>query len=80
MTWETTKTSASYTPAVQLEQGKPPRRCNVTNIRLVTLAQARRMVADGKIVWVRADEWDRAQADAAEDAAREGVGSGETVS
>jgi len=51
-----TKTSADYTPAVYLEPGKPPRKCNVKVIKLDSIEAARRMLAAGKSAWVRKDD------------------------
>ena len=59
MSWQTTKTTADYTPAYQLEAGKLPKRCTVQAIRCVGVAEARRLVDEGRIVWVRAEEWER---------------------
>lgn len=35
MSWQTTKTTAAYTPAYQLQAGKLPKRCTVQAIRCV---------------------------------------------
>ena len=70
MTWQTGKTSAAYTPALYLEPGKPPRRCNVQAVRLDSVEAARAKLAAGKAAWVRPE-------DVAEVT---GAGSGETVS
>jgi hypothetical protein len=51
-----TKTTADYTPAVYLEPGKPPRKCNVKAVRLDDVDAARRMLAQGKPAWVRAED------------------------
>jgi hypothetical protein len=56
MTWQTTKTTDSYTPAVYLEPGKPPRDCNVKAIKLDSVEVARRMLAAGNSAWVRAED------------------------
>ena len=58
-TWTPTRTSDSYTPAVQLEAGKPPRRCSVKHIRCVSVEAARECVALGGVAWVRREEWER---------------------
>lgn len=49
---QTNKTSADYTPAVLLEPGKPPRRCNVRAVRLDSAEGARAKLAAGKAAWV----------------------------
>lgn len=59
MTWETQKTSASYTPAVYLEPGKPPRRCNVQAIRLDSPEAAQAKLATGKAAWVSVEDAER---------------------
>ena len=66
-TWTPTRTSDDYTPAVQLEAGKPPKPCSVKHIRCVSMEEARECMALGGVAWVRRDEWER-------------VTSGETVS
>jgi hypothetical protein len=58
LSWSTTKTSDSYTPALYLEPGKPPRRCGVKCVRLVSAEQARALLAAGKAAWVREGEWE----------------------
>lgn len=57
--WTPTRTSDSYTPAVQLEAGKPPKPCSVKCIRCVSVQEARECVAAGGVAWVRRDEWER---------------------
>ena len=58
-TWTPTRTSDSYTPAVQLEAGKPPRPCSVQHIRCMSVEAARAVVAAGGVAWVRREEWER---------------------
>ena len=58
-TWTPTRTSDSYTPAVQLEAGKPPKPCSVKHIRCVSMEAARAVVAAGGVAWVRREEWER---------------------
>jgi len=52
VSWTTTKTSDSYTPAVLLLPGKPPQRCNVLRVRLDTVEAARAKLAAGRAAWV----------------------------
>ena len=58
-TWTPTRTSDSYTPAVQLEAGKPPKPCSVKHIRCVSMEEARECMAAGGVAWVRREEWER---------------------
>ena len=58
-TWTPTRTSDSYTPAVQLEMGKPPKPCSVQYIRCMSMEAARAVVAAGGAAWVRREEWER---------------------
>ena len=59
--WTPTRTSDSYTPAVQLERGKPPRPCSVQHIRCMSVEAARECMAAGGIAWVRREEWERVE-------------------
>lgn len=59
LSWSTTKTSDSYTPAVLLLPGKPPRRCTVLRVRLDTVEAAREKLAAGRAAWVSVEDGER---------------------
>ena len=54
--WTPTRTSGDYMPAVLLMPGQAPRRCNVLAVRLDSVEQARRKLAEGKAAWVRPED------------------------
>jgi hypothetical protein len=56
MTWQTTKTSADYTPAVAVWPSGKMQPCNVRAVRLDSVEQARRKLAGGVVAWVRAED------------------------
>jgi hypothetical protein len=56
MTWQTTKTTASYTPAVLLWPDGRQQKCNVLAARLDSVAAARERLALDKPAWVRAED------------------------
>ena len=62
-TWTPTRTSDSYTPAVMLRAGFPPRPCSVQHIRCMSVEKARAVAAAGGNAWVRREEWERVESD-----------------
>jgi len=56
MTWQTTKTSAAYTPAVAVWPCGKTQRCTVQAINLDSVESARRKLASGIVAWVRAED------------------------
>ena len=56
MSWQTTKTTDSYTPAVLLWPDGRRQKCNVKIARLDSVAAARERLALDKPAWVRAED------------------------
>jgi hypothetical protein len=56
MTWQTTKTTDSYTPAVLLWPDGRRQKCNVLAARLDSVAAARERLALDKPAWVRVED------------------------
>ena len=59
MTWQTTKTSADYTPAVAVWPSGRTQPCTVLAVRLDSVEAARRKLADGIVAWVRKEDVQR---------------------
>ena len=57
--WTTTKTSASYTPAVAVWPSGRTQPCNVLAVRLDSVEAARRKLASGIVAWVRKEDAER---------------------
>ena len=56
MSWPTTKTSASYAPAVAVWPSGRTQPCTVLAVRLDSVESARRKLADGLVAWVRRED------------------------
>jgi len=56
MTWQTTKTSADYTPAVAVWPSGKMQPCNVRAVRLDSVEQARRKLESNLVAWVRRED------------------------
>ena len=59
MTWHTTKTSDSYTPAVLLHPDGRSQRCNVQVVRLDSVDAARAKLAQGACAVVSKEDAER---------------------
>ena len=59
MTWQTTKTSADYTPAVAIYPDGRTRPCSVQAVRLDSVESARRKLESGIVAWVRREDVER---------------------
>ena len=59
MTWQTTKTSADYTPAVAIYPDGRTRPCSVQAVRLDSVESARRKLESGIVAWVRKEDAER---------------------
>ena len=59
MSWQTTKTSADYTPAVAIYPDGRTQPCNVLAVRLDSVEAARRKLASGLVAWVRREDAER---------------------
>jgi len=57
--WTTTKTSASYTPAVAVWPSGRTQPCSVQAVRLDSVESARRKLAAGVVAWVREEDVER---------------------
>ena len=56
MTWQTTKTSADYTPAVAVWPSGRTQPYTVLDVRLDSVQSARRKLESGIVAWVRKDD------------------------
>jgi len=59
VSWTTTKTSASYAPAVAVWPSGRTQPCNVLAVRLDSVEAARRKLESGIVAWVRKEDAER---------------------